>query len=328
MGFCAAITLVATSLVATSLAQTALAEGAATTFPERAVRIIVPFPAGGATDVVARALAERMSAGWKQPVVVENVPGATGSIGSAQAARAPRDGYTLVAGVGTTTAILKLLKPNLSFDPIGDFAPISLVTVFPNILVVRDGFPATNVKELIEAAKANPGKFTYASSGYGGSLHLAAELFKLTTKTDIVHVPFTGSAPAITALLGGHVDLIFDTLPSIWTTVQGGKLRALGVASLKRMPHAPEVPAIAETLPGFEVLSWEGILAPNGTPAPVIAKIAEEIKRAAADPAFLQSLLKVGAVGMSNTPEEFAAFINAEHAKWQRVVKEAGIKVE
>jgi tripartite-type tricarboxylate transporter receptor subunit TctC len=229
----------ATIILATGLAHAALAQDAATSFPERAVRIIVPFPAGGATDVVARALAERMSAGWKQPMVVENVPGATGAIGSAQAARAPRDGYTLVAGVGTTTAILKLLKPNLSFDPIGDFAPISLVTVFPNILVVRDGFPATNVKELIEAAKANPGKFTFASSGYGGSLHLAAELFKLTTQTDIVHVPFTGSAPAITALLGGHVDIIFDTLPSIWPTVQSGKLRALGVASLKRCRTRP-----------------------------------------------------------------------------------------
>jgi tripartite-type tricarboxylate transporter receptor subunit TctC len=229
----------ATLILAMGLAQAALAQDAATSFPERAVRIIVPFPAGGATDVVARALAERMSAGWKQPVVVENVPGATGAIGSAQAARAPRDGYTLVAGVGTTTAILKLLKPNLAFDPIGDFTPISLVTVFPNILVVRNDFPATNVKELIEAARANPGKFTFASSGYGGSLHLAAELFKLTTKTDIVHVPFTGSAPAITALLGGHVDIIFDTLPSIWPTVQSGKLRALGVASLKRCRTRP-----------------------------------------------------------------------------------------
>jgi tripartite-type tricarboxylate transporter receptor subunit TctC len=205
----------------------ALAQAGATTFPERTVRIIVPFPAGGATDIVARALAERMSATWKQPVIVENIAGATGAIGTAQAARAPRDGYTLIAGVGTTTAILKALKPNLAFDPINDFAPISLITSFPNVLVVRGDFPAGNVKELIDVVKANPGKFTYASSGYGGSLHLAAELFKLTTKTDIVHVPYTGSAPAITALLGGHVDLIFDTIPSIWPSVQSGKLKAL-----------------------------------------------------------------------------------------------------
>jgi tripartite-type tricarboxylate transporter receptor subunit TctC len=306
----------------------ALAQPAATTFPERAVRIVVPFPAGGATDIVARALAERLSAAWKQPVVIENVAGATGAIGAAQAARAPRDGYALVAGVGTTTAILKTLKPNLAFDPIGDFAPISLITVFPNILVVRADFPAASVKELVEVARANPGKFTYASSGYGGSPHLAAELFKLTTATDIVHVPFTGSAPAINALLGGHVDLIFDTIPSIWPSVTGGKLRALGVASLKRAPSAPDIPAIAETLPGFDVTSWEGILAPKGTPDAVVAKIADEIKRVAASPAFAESLTKLGAVATSNTPDEFARFIADDYAKWQRVVKEAGIKVE
>jgi len=307
---------------------TALAQSAATIYPERTVRIIVPFPAGGATDIVARALAERMSASWKQPVVIENVAGATGAIGAAQAARAPRDGYTLVAGVGTTTAILKTLKPNLAFDPIDDFVPISLITVFPNILVVRTDFPATSVKELIEVAKANPGKFTYASSGFGGSPHLAAELFKLTTGTDIVHVPFTGSAPAITALLGGHVDLIFDTIPSIWPSVQNGKLRALGVASAKRATAAPGIPAIAETLPGFDVTSWEGILAPKGTPPAVVAKIAEEIRRVAAEPAFGEGLVKLGAGATSNTPEEFARFIADEHVKWQRVVKEAGIKVE
>jgi tripartite-type tricarboxylate transporter receptor subunit TctC len=308
--------------------RTALAQSAATTFPERTVRIIVPFPAGGATDIVARALAERMSVAWKQPVIIENISGATGAIGAAQAARAPRDGHTLVAGVGTTTAILKALKSNLAFDPINDFAAISLITAFPNILVVRGDFPASSVKELIDVVRANPGKFTYASSGYGGSLHLAAELFKLTTKTDIVHVPYPGSAPAVTALLGGHVDLIFDTIPSIWPSVQGGKLKALGVASLQRIPAAPDVPAIAETLPGFEVTSWEGILAPAGTPAAVVSKIADEIKRIAADPQFAQSLLKLGAVATSSAPEEFASFIANDYAKWQRVVREAGIKVE
>jgi tripartite-type tricarboxylate transporter receptor subunit TctC len=305
-----------------------LAQTAPTTFPERTVRIIVPFPAGGATDIVARALAERMSAAWKQPVIIENVSGATGAIGAAQAARAPRDGYTLAAGVGTTTAILKALKSNLAFDPINDFTAVSLITTFPNILVVRGDFPAANVKELIDVVKANPGKFTYATSGYGSSLHLAAELFKLTTKTDIVHVPFTGSAPAVTALLGGHVDLIFDTIPSIWPSVQSGKLKALGVASRQRAPAVPDIPAIAETLPGFDVTSWEGILAPAGTPAAVVAKIADEIKRITAEPQFVQSLLKLGAVATSNTPEEFARFIGNDYAKWQRVVREAGIKVE
>ncbi len=269
-----------------------------------------------------------MSAAWKQPVVIENVSGATGAIGSAQAARAPRDGYTLITGVGTTTAILKTLKSKLAFDPINDFAAISLLATFPNILVVRGDFPAATVKELIEAVKANPGKFTYASSGYGGSPHLAAELFKLTTGSDIVHVPYTGSAPAVTALLGGHVDMIFDTMPSIWPSVQTGKLRALGVASLKRTPAAPEVPAIAETLSGFDVTSWEGLLAPAGTPAEVVAKIADEIGRIAQEPQFVHSMLKLGAVAASSTPAEFSTFINNDYAKWQRVVREAGIKVE
>ena len=310
------------------LSVAALAQGPAITFPDRTVRMIVPFPAGGATDIVARALAERMASSWRQPVIVENISGATGSIGTAQVARAPHDGYTLVTGVGTTTAILKALKPNLAFDPINDFAPISLVTAFPNVLVVRGDFPAASVAELIELLKANPGKFTYASSGFGGSLHLAAELFKLTTGTDIVHVPYAGSPPAITALLGGHVDLIFDTIPSIWPSVQAGKLKALAVAGAQRTPVAPELPAIAETLPGFDVTSWEGILAPAGTPPAVIGKIADEIKRVAAEPQFAQGLVKLGAVPTSNTPDEFAAFIQADYAKWQRVVKEAGIKVE
>ncbi len=300
----------------------------AASYPERTVRIVVPFPPGGATDIVARLVAERLSAAWKQPVVIENIAGATGAIGSGQVARAPRDGYTLLTGVGTTTAILKVLKPKLAFDPINDFAPASLITTFPNILVVRADFPAANVKELIEAVKANPGKFTFASSGYGSSLHLAGELFKLTTKTEMVHVPFTGSAPAITAMLGGHVDMIFDTMPSIWATVRGGKLRALGVASAKRIVSAPDVPAIAETLPGFDVTSWEGVLAPAGTPPAIVSKIADEIRRIAAEPEFAKKLLDLGAVATGNTPQEFSAFINNDYAKWQRVVREAGIKVE
>jgi tripartite-type tricarboxylate transporter receptor subunit TctC len=202
------------------------------------------------------------------------------------------------------------------------------MVTMPNILVVRGDFPARDVKELIAAVKANAGKFTYASSGYGSSLHLGAELFKLTTNTDIVHVPYTGSAPAVTALLGGHVDMIFDTMPSIWPSVATGKLRALGVASLARTPAAPELPAIAETLPGFDVTSWEGMLAPTGTPAEVVAKIADEIGRIARDPQFAASMLKLGAIAASSTPPEFSAFINNDYAKWQRVVKEAGIKVE
>ena len=304
------------------------AQDPAARYPDRVVRLIVPFPAGGAVDVVARALAGRMSDSWKQPVIVDNKPGASGAIAAAELARAPKDGYTLMAGVGTNTSILKVLRPNLSFDPIGDFAAVSLVATFPNILVVRPDLPAANVGELIALAKADPGKYTFASSGYGSPLHLAGELFKIATGTDILHVPFTGSAPAVTALLGGHVDMSFDTMPSIWSAVRAGKLRALGVVSLHRTPAAPELPAISETLPGFEVTSWEGVLAPAGTPDAIVAKIADEIRRIVGAPQFVKSMLEIGAVMTANTPTDFSAFINNDYAKWQKVIREAGLKVE
>jgi tripartite-type tricarboxylate transporter receptor subunit TctC len=297
-------------------------------YPEKVVRLIVPFPAGGAVDVVARAVGARLSAAWKQPVVIDNKPGASGAIAAAELARAPKDGYTLMAGVGTNTTILKVLRPQLPFDPINDFAPVSLIATFPNILVVRPDLPAKNAAELIALAKASPGKYTFASSGYGSPLHLAGELFKIASGTDILHVPFTGSAPATAALLGGHVDMSFDTMPSIWSSVQAGKLRALGVASMQRTPAAPELPALGETLSGFGVTAWQGVLAPAGTPDAIVAKIAEEIKRIVGDPHFAKTMLELGAVMTSDTPVEFAAFMNEDHTKWQKVIREAGIKLE
>jgi tripartite-type tricarboxylate transporter receptor subunit TctC len=233
-----------------------------------------------------------------------------------------------MTGVGTNTSILKVLKPQLPFDPIGDFAPVSLVATFPNILVVRSDLPAQNVAELIALARANPGKYTFASSGYGSPLHLAGELFKIASATDILHVPFTGSAPATAALLGGHVDMSFDTMPSIWSSVQAGKLRALGTAALQRTPAAPELPAISETLPGFGVTAWQGVLAPAGTPAAIVTKIAADIRRIVEDPAFVKTMLDMGAVMAADTPAEFAAFIAEDYAKWQKVIREAAIKVE
>jgi tripartite-type tricarboxylate transporter receptor subunit TctC len=238
---------VAAVVFATCLVATA-AQPQTASFPDRPVRLIVAFPAGGVTDVVARAVADRMQAAWKQPVVVENIVGATGAIGTAQAARGAPDGYTLLIGTGTTNTILPALRSNLQFDPINDFAPISLIARFPNMLVVHPGLPATNVRELVDLVTANPGKYTFASSGHGSSIHLAGELFKLMTGADILHIPYTGSAPAVTALLGGHVDMMFDTMPTVWPHAQSGQLRALGVASLQRTPLAPEVPAISEKI--------------------------------------------------------------------------------
>jgi tripartite-type tricarboxylate transporter receptor subunit TctC len=310
------------------MAVQAKADDPAARYPDKVVRLIVPFPAGGAVDVVARAVAARLSAAWKQPIVVDNKPGASGAIAAAELARAPKDGYTLMTGVGTNTTILKVLRPQLPFDPINDFAPVSLIATFPNILVVRPDLPAKDASGLIALAKANPGKYTFASSGYGSPLHLAGELFKIASGTDILHVPFTGSAPATAALLGGHVDMSFDTMPSIWSSVQAGKLRALGVASMQRTPAAPELSALGETLPGFGVTAWQGILAPAGTPDAIVAKIAEEIRQIVCDPQFVKTMLDLGAVMTSDTPAEFAAFMTEDHAKWQKVIREAAIKLE
>ena len=297
-------------------------------YPDKIVRLLVPFPAGGAVDVVARALVARLSEQWKQPVVVDNKPGASGAIAAAELARAPKDGYTLMAGVGTNTSILKVLKPKLPFDPVDGIAPVSLVATFPNVLVVRADLPAANFAELVALLKANSGKYTFASSGYGSPLHLAGELFKMATGTDILHVPFTGSAPAVAALLGGHVDMSFDTMPSIWSAVQAGKLRALGVVSAQPTPAAPELPALSKGLPEFEVTSWEGIVAPAGTPGAIIAQIAKDIRKVASDPAFVKNMLDIGAVIATDTPAEFAEFIRRDHAKWQKVIGAAGITVE
>ncbi len=308
--------------------QPATAGDPAATYPDKLVRLLVPFPAGGAVDVVARALAARLSDQWKQPVIVDNKPGASGAIAAAELARAPKDGYVLMAGVGANISILKVMKPGLPFDPIASVKPVSLVATFPSILVVRADLPAANFAELVALVKAEPGKYTFASSGVGSPLHLAGELFRIATGTDILHVPFTGSAPAVAALLGGHVDMSFDTMPSIWSNVQAGKLRALGVVSAEPTPAAPELPPLAKGLPEFEMTTWEGIVAPAGTSDAIVDRIAGDIRKIVSDPAFVKSMLDVGAVIAADTPAEFAEFIKRDHAKWQKVIGAAGIAVD
>jgi tripartite-type tricarboxylate transporter receptor subunit TctC len=306
----------------------ATAQDAAANYPERGIKLIVPFPAGGAVDIVARAIAVRLNMAWKQPIIVENVTGASGIIAAQALVRSPKDGYTLMAAAGTTTSILKALKSNLPFDPIGDISPVSLAVTFPTILVVRPDLPVKNVAELVALLKANPGKYTYGSSGVGSNLHLTAELFRLTSSTNILHVPFRGSAPAVSALLGGHVDMSFDAMPSVWAVVKAGNLRPLGVAAPSRLRFAPDLPTIAETLPGFEVTAWEGVLAPAGTPKAIVAKISAEIQRIGNDPEFVKSMLDVGAVVRTSTPEEFEAFVADDYVKWQQVINRAEIKVD
>lgn len=301
---------------------------AQTAYPEKTVRIIVPFPAGGATDILARLIAERLSGAFGRPVVVENVAGAAGATGTAQAAKASADGHTLLTAVATTTTLLPHLRGDLPYDPIRDLAAVTLVASFPNLLVVRPAVPANDVRQLIELVRANPGKYSYASSGFGASPHLSAEWFKHMTKTDILHVPFTGSAPALPALLGGHVDMMFDTMPSVLPLVQEGKLRALGVTTAERVPFLANVPAIAETLPDFDVNSWLGIMVPAGTPADIRARIAAPLTQFIQDPAIVRRLQDLGSVAAKpNTPEEFAAWIRRDYDKWRRVIRETGIKL-
>ena len=298
------------------------------TFPEKMVRIIVPFPAGGATDILARLVAERLSNAFGRPVVVENISGAAGATGTAAAAKATADGHTLLMGTGTTTTLLPHLRGDLPYDPQRDFAAVALIASFPNLLVVRPAIPAKDVKTLIELVRATPAKFSYASSGFGASPHLSAEWFKRLTKTEILHVPYTGSGPALPSLLGGHVDMMFDTLPSVLPLVQEGKLRALGVTTAERVPFLPDLPAIAETLPEFDVTSWLGIMVPVGVPADIRAKIAAPLADFVKDPAIVKRLQELGAVAAKiNTPQEFDAWIRRDYEKWRRVVKETGIKI-
>src|SRR5262245_33599081 len=297
-------------------------------YPEKTVRIIVPFPAGGATDILGRLIAERLSAAFGKPVVVENVSGTAGATGTAQAAKAQPDGYTLLTGVATTTTLLPHLRNDLPYDPLRDFEAVTLIASFPNLLVVRPAVPANDVQQLIDLVRANPGKYSYASSGFGASPHLSAEWFKLITKTDVLHVPFTGSAPALPALLGGHVDMMFDTLPSVLPLALEGKLRALGVTTAERVPFLPNIPAIAETLPDFDVTSWLGIVVPAGTPTEIRARIAAPLTEFIREPAVVQRLRELGAVAAKpNTPEEYAAWIRRDHEKWGRVIRETGIKL-
>ena len=246
------------ALLAVSLFATGVPVQTASAFPEKIVRIIVPFPAGGATDILARLVAERLSGAFGRPVVVENISGAAGATGTAAAAKAAADGHTLLMGTGTTTTLLPHLRSDLPYDPQRDFAAVTLIASFPNLLVVRPAIQATDVKSLIALVRAAPGKFSYASSGFGASPHLSAEWFKRLTKTEILHVPYTGSGPALPSLLGGHVDMMFDTLPSVLPLVQEGKLRALGVTTAERVPFLPGPAGDRRDAPGFRrhVVAW------------------------------------------------------------------------
>lgn len=301
---------------------------AAKPYPDRPVTLVVGYAAGGATDIVARLMAKSLSEALGQTFVVENKTGANSNIGAEIVSRATPDGYTLYVGSIANT-INRSLYSQLNYDFIKDFKPVGLVATIPNILVVNPKVPVKTVQEYIAYARAHPGKLTCASSGSGSSIHLSCELFKMETGTDILHVPYRGSGPAVADLLGGQVDSMFDNLPSSLPHVQAGKLRAIGVTSPQRLPATPDVPTLAESgLPGFDVESWFGLVAPAGTPQPVIARLNEALNQALASPALQASYSQAGfyAPTTPNTPETFAKKIDSEIDKWAAVVKRADIK--
>ena len=298
------------------------------TYPNRQIRVIVPFPAGGPTDAIARAIAQKLTEVWNQPVVVDNRPGAGGNIGTEIAAKSPPDGYTLFIGT-VANAINQSLFAKLPFDFVRDFAPVTQNYVTGLILAVHPSLPVHSVKELITLAKAHPGQLSYSSSGVGGTPHLAGELFNTMAGVKMVHVPYKGSAPAMADLLGGHVQLTFDNMLTVLPQVKAGKLRGLAVTMTTRSPLAPELPTIAEAgLKGFEVRSWNGVVVPTGTPKEIIARLNTEIVRILRQPELREKFLVQGVELVPTTPDEFGAFIRQDIAKWAKVIQLSGARAE
>lgn len=320
-------TALALGLVATAAA-TLGGRASAQSFPDRPVTLVVPFAAGGSTDVVARIVAQSMSATLGQQVVVENVGGAGGSIGADRVARAEPDGYTILMGTVATHALNPLILKNIAYDPEKDFSPVSLLAVIPNVLVVNPELAAKTVAELIALLKAEPDKWVYASSGNGTPLHLSGELFKSMAGVSMQHVPYKGSGPALNDLLGNQVSIMFDNLPSSSSHIKAGTLRALGVTTAARAPSFPDVPTVAETVPGYETYTWNALFAPAGTPEAAIATLNAAANKALTDPAVAERMKEFSATVVGSTPTELGAHVKAELAKWAPVVKSANIQMD
>jgi tripartite-type tricarboxylate transporter receptor subunit TctC len=295
-------------------------------YPSRPVRIIVPFPAGGSADVIPRIVGDYLSRKWGQPVVIENRPGAAGNIGSEIAYKADPDGYTLLSAPPPPLVINQSLYPKLNFDPT-QLIPIVVMARIPNALVVTPSFPPKTVPELIAYAKANPGKVNSAIQGIGTTSHLTSEMFQLEAGVKFQHVPYTGSAPALNDLIGGNVDIMFDNLGVSLSLVQGGKLRLVAVASPKRMKALPDVPAIAETLPGFESEAFFSVVAPPKTPMAIVNKINADVNEGLRQPDLLARMAKLSAEVVGGTQEETAAYFRSEVLRWQKVIKAANVKL-
>ena len=322
--------IIASSRAAAALAAApgAFAQSAAASFPNKPMRIVVTFTSGGAPDILARLIGERLTADWGQPVLVDNKPGAGGNTGSDFVAKAPADGYTIVVGTVGTHSINGALYAKMPYDMVKDFAPVTLLATTPNLLVINNDVPARTLKEFIALGKKE-GRMTFASSGSGTSIHVSGELFKTMTGIDMTHIPYKGRATAIPDLLGGRVTMMFDNMPSSLPLVKDGKLRALGVTSAQRSAAAPDIPTIAEQgLPGFDAVSWFALFAPAGTPKAIVDKLQIEVKKILVSPEVGRKLAEIGLEVVGSTPEELAAYQRSEITKWAKVVKESGAKVE
>ena len=297
-------------------------------FPNRQIRLIVPFPAGGPNDIIARLVGQRMSELFKQNIIIDNRSGQAGVLGTDVVAKAAPDGYT-IGIVSASSLVINPTMEKIAYDPKKDLAPVTLVTTVPEMLVVASNVPANNMAELIALAKAQPGKLNFASAGVGGLPHLAGELFKLTAKIDIVHVPYRGAAPAINDLLGQQVQMVFLDLPVILPQIQAGKLKPIALGARQRAPTAPDVPTTAEVgMPDLLIENWYGMIAPAGTPEQVVAEINRVANEAMNDPQVKQKLADQGLTVAGDTPEQFRAFIDSETKKWAKVMKDAGVKIE
>ena len=322
--------LFALTCLISSTSLVANAQDAATSYPNKPVKIISPFAPGGATDILARILAQKLGEAWKQTIVVDNKSGGGGLIAATEVARAPNDGYTLLLGTVGPIEILPSLMKKVPYDPERDFAGVDILVNVENVLVVNNQLPVKNISELIAYAKANPGKVNMASSGSGTSIHMSGELFKSLTKTYMLHLPYKGSNPALTDLIAGNTDIMFDNLPSSINFIRAGRLKAIAVTSAKRTPSFPELPTIAEAanLPSYEASSWFGIVLPANMPPELANRISTEVIKAVKSPAVREQLIAMGAEPVGNTNAQFAEFIKQEIAKWTKVVKDSGAKVD
>ena len=313
------------ALLLVSMNQAALAADA---WPARSIRFIVPYPPGGPTDLMARSMSGRLTEALGQTVIVDNHAGAGGNVGAELAAKSPPDGYTMLMGAISTHSINASLYRKLAFDPVKDFAPITQASIIPLVINAHPSLPAANVKELVALAKKNPGQLSYGSSGNGGGTHLAGELFKTMTGTDLLHVPYKGLNPATIDVMGGNIPVLFNDLTTAIQPYKSGRVKVLGVSTAKRVAQIPEVATIAETVPGYEAHTWFGVLVPAGTPQPIVERLSREAMKILHSDDIKKRFAEVGAEPVGGTPQQFAAFMAAETIKWAKVIKASGARVD